>query len=64
MASEKCDHCDYNEATGFNYCRKCGFHIHAGQIHTRLAIARTKTDKFCGNCGKKVRHCNCGLPSK
>ena len=64
MSKPKCDHCEYYEATGFNYCRKCGYHIHAGQIHTRLAYASTKEDRFCGNCGKRARECCCKSPSK
>jgi hypothetical protein len=64
MPNEKCDHCEYNEAIRFNYCRKCGYHLQAGNIHTMRANARTKDNKFCGNCGKKVKVCRCQSPSR
>jgi hypothetical protein len=60
MSSRKCDECEKDEKTGFNYCRKCGHHIRAGIVHTRLAIAKTASDRFCGNCGKPVQACRCG----
>jgi hypothetical protein len=62
--SEKCEHCVYHEAIGFNYCRKCGYHLQAGEIHTMRPNAKSKAFKFCGNCGKEVRVCNCQMSSK
>jgi len=64
MGREKCDHCDWNESIGFNYCRKCGYHLNAGKIHTRIVRAKERTDKFCGNCGQEVNKCKCSLPPR
>lgn len=59
MSKFNCRDCEKDDKTGFNYCRSCGDHLRKGYAQTRLAICRQGTDKFCGNCGKKVRECSC-----
>lgn len=57
---QKCKYCDSYLKEGHNYCRMCGYHLTKGfSQNPRVAVAYNTDERYCGNCGKLRKKCDC-----